>query len=1062
MSTFSMFRTKFSFFMSVLASTLFFLLAAQSAHAEIVTIASGTVTYPDGSPAADVQISIQGPSGFGVNDITDVSGNYALADESANFTDGSYQINMSAPASYIKPVALPYVFSYTSGEPPEDYDMELIDAPKQIHVTVRDTSGNLITTAQINSYTKSTDTVSANSRVEDDGTTTLYASGELSTEWIVSADANLSSYTPDPDENGFVAIEGGKKVTFAADATEETEELEFTVADSRDYLVHLTYLDTDGEPYSNGTDQFDVIYTGYNKDYGTVSTKRKISPDGDISIYLLPGVWRFNISADSAPDGKSIDPRTMTFVVPDAPGEYEMGSVQMVDDISTISGVVSVRTFDESGNPTDTPTEGVDVNIINTDTGFREVRTTGANGMITFFDLPLGTYNLSANGEGMIPLSSAIATLTSDQQTVGGLQLLTTEADLTITGSVKIGTTPVENVPASVVLQGDGQTFSAPIQADGSYELQTYQNGFSGTPELVVSTLPGADVFMPQPVPLNSFEGLTSLEQDLQVNDDEKIITGNIHNQTDETIDVATLGVGSVTAVNLTTGSIEEVDLADDGSYSLSVGDGDWTIVPKLEFSNTNLQAPGSSNQVVSITPDTPNSQELNLPVLETPLVVTGSVVDPDGNPIPEAPVVLTNLPALQSEAVQNAGTVDPADIISLSTMSDNDGNISVNVPANQEFTVYYGTNPDIDQHVEPLAQTVTVGDQNVELAPAEYREATATLTGTVPEGITMANVTVYSPQGGSQTVEPNQEGAFTIPVLPGDWQVAVSGVQDNELMLGQADVSVAEGTTTIIPEVTSTGIDFPAAVSETGDADEAMTITNTAGAMVSLPAYAAGYSGEIRVDMAPESSVVFVNGIAQVGLAYNINVLDSSGFSLSTLSLPATVSLPLDESLLQGSQPEEVQGSYYQPDLGTYLYDGIVAGATDDHMVIQTSHFTRFAATTIPNDETLQSSEEEDDEVVLTKPGKPRTLNAKKITHTSALLKWKKPRNSTVGKYKLQVREFKVKKEKQWDKYNKVERTKKRVKKLDAHTRYQFRVRACNSEGCSKFTKWESFRTKH
>lgn len=1055
-----MFRTKFSFFMSVLASTLFFLLAAQSAHAEIVTIASGTVTYPDGSPAADVQMSIQGPSGSGFNDVTDASGNYALADDSANLQNGSYQINMSAPASYIKPVSLPYVFSYTSGDPAEDYDMELIDAPKQIHVTVRDTSGNLITSAQINSYTKSTDTVSANSQIEEDGTTTLYASGELSTEWIVSADANLSSYAPDPDDNGFVAIEGGKKVTFAADATEETEELEFTVADSRDYLVNLTYLDTDGDPYSNGTDQFDVIYTGYNKDYGTISTKRKISPEGDQSIYLLPGVWRFNISADSAPDGKSIDPRTMTFVVPDAPGEYEMGSVQLVDDVSSISGVVSVRTFDESGNPTDTPTEGVDVNIINTDTGFREVRTTAANGIITFFDLPLGTYNLSANGDGMIPLSSATATLTSDQQTVAGLQLLTTEADLTITGSVKIGATPVENVPASVVLQGDGQTFSAPIQADGSYELQTYQNGFSGTPELVVSTLPGADVFLPQPISLNSFDGQTELEQDLQVNDNEKIITGNIHNQADETIDADTLGVASVSAVNLTSGSIEEVDLADDGSYSLSVGDGDWTIVPKLEFSNTSLQAPGSSNQVVSITPDTPNSQELNLPVLETPLVVTGSVTDPDGSPIPEAPVVLTNLPALQSEAAQTGGTVDPADIISLSTMSDNDGTISVNVPANQEFTVYYGTNPDIDQHVEPLAQTITVEEENVELETAEYREATATLSGTVPEDLTMANVTIYSPEGGSQTVEPNQEGAFTIPVLPGDWQVAVSGVQDNELMLGQTDVSVAEGTTTLDPEVTATGIDFPAAVSETGSADEAMTITNTAGAMVSLPAYAAGYSGDIRVDMAPESSVVFVNGVAQVGLAYNINVLDSSGFSLTTLSLPATVSLPLDESLLQGSEPEEVQGSYYQPDLGTYLYDGIVAGATDDHMVIQTSHFTRFAATTIPNDETVQDSEE--NEVVLTKPGKPRALNAKKITDTTALLNWKKPRNSTVGKYKLQVREFKVKKQKQWDTYNKVERTKKRVKKLDAQTRYQFRVRACNSQGCSKFTKWETFRTKH
>ncbi len=1055
MSTFSVFRTKFSVLMSVLASTLFFLLAAQSAQAAIITIASGTVTYPDGSPAADVQITLQGPNGSGVSDVTDSNGNYALADEESNFQAGSYQIDMSAPALYLQPTGLPYSFDYTVGEAAEDYDMELIDAPKQIHVTVRDTSGNLITTAQINSYTKSTDTVSATQRIEGDGTTTLYVSGELSTEWIVSADANLSSYDPNPDENGFVAIEGGKKVTFADDATSETEELEFTVADSRDYLVHLTYLDTDGEPYSNGTDQFDVIYTGYNKNYGTISTKRKVSPEGDISIYLLPGVWRFNISADSAPDGKSIDPRTMTFVVPDAPGEYEMGSVQMVEDSSNISGVISVRTFDDAGNPTDTPTEGVDVNFINVDTGYRGVRTTGAEGVFNLPELPLGTYNLSANGDGMIPLSSATATLTSDQQFVSGLELLTTEADLTITGNVELTNDAVENVPGSVVLQGNGETFSAPIQPDGSYELQTYQNAFTEVPELVVSTLPGADVFLPEPVPVENFQASGDIEQDLQVSDQEKVITGTIRNQAGVDVDVDTVGAASVAAVNLTTGSIEEVDVAEDGSYSLSVGDGDWTVVPKLEFSNTSLQAAGSSSEVASVTPDSPESQEINLPVLETPLVVTGSVVDPTGTAIPEAPVVLTNLPALQSEAVQAGDVVDPAEIISLSTTSDNDGNISVNVPANQEFTVYYGTNPDIDQHVEPLAQTITVAEENVELAPAEYREASATLSGTVPEGLTMASVTVYSPEGGSQTVEADQEGAFSIPVLPGDWQVAVSGVQDNQLMLGQVDVSVAEGTTTLNPEVAATGLDFPAAVSETGSADEAMTVTNTAGAMVSLPAYAAGYTGDIRVDMAPESSVVFVNGIAQVGLAYDINVLDGSGFSLTTLNLPATVSLPLDESLSQDSQPEEVQGSYYQPDLGTYLYDGIVAGAAEDHMVIQTSHFTRFAATTIPNDEVMASEDE------LSKPGKPRALKVKKIKDSSALLDWKKPSNSTVEKYKVQVRESKVKKEKQWDKYNNVVGTKKRVKKLEAHTRYQFRVRACNSEGCSKFAKWESFRTK-
>ena len=94
-------------------------------------------------------------------------------------------------------------------------------------------------------------------------------------------------------------------------------------------------------------------------------------------------------------------------------------------------------------------------------------------------------------------------------------------------------------------------------------------------------------------------------------------------------------------------------------------------------------------------------------------------------------------------------------------------------------------------------------------------------------------------------------------------------------------------------------------------------------------------------------------------------------------------------------------------------------------------------------------------------KPGKARSLKAKKIQENQAKLTWKKPKDSTVSKYKVQLRENKVKKAKQWKKYNNLTKRIKLAKKLESGTKYQFRVRARNSAGWGKWSKWKRFTTQ-
>ncbi len=93
--------------------------------------------------------------------------------------------------------------------------------------------------------------------------------------------------------------------------------------------------------------------------------------------------------------------------------------------------------------------------------------------------------------------------------------------------------------------------------------------------------------------------------------------------------------------------------------------------------------------------------------------------------------------------------------------------------------------------------------------------------------------------------------------------------------------------------------------------------------------------------------------------------------------------------------------------------------------------------------------------------PGKPTALKAKKIKKKSFKARWTAPVDSTVTKYVLQVRKFKIKKKSKWRTFKSVTKTTKLVKKLKPATKYQFRLRAVNDNGKSGFTRWKKFTTK-
>lgn len=116
-------------------------------------------------------------------------------------------------------------------------------------------------------------------------------------------------------------------------------------------------------------------------------------------------------------------------------------------------------------------------------------------------------------------------------------------------------------------------------------------------------------------------------------------------------------------------------------------------------------------------------------------------------------------------------------------------------------------------------------------------------------------------------------------------------------------------------------------------------------------------------------------------------------------------------------------------------------------------------------NDLEIVSTVEEEEELSVPATPKKKNFEVKKKKKCSALLKWKSQSAATY--YKLRLEKYKKKKKtyKKIKLYKNLTAKKKQIKKskkiLKAGTKYRFKMKACNSAGCSDWSKYKKFTTK-
>lgn len=1008
-----------------------FVLLAFTAQAVTTTIASGTVKDQAGQATVNMPVECHNAnSSFSLSATSDSSGQFTCSGDTSTLAVGTTIIvEARPPAGYNAEQATTFTWNGTAQT---GITLTVVATTKTINITIHDDLGQDVTadvTVQpINvepgeNVAQSIDTVAGTGSVD-----ISFPDG------LVSVDANISD--TNAESYPWMEIGGPQAVHFTDDTSIESTDLDFTVVHS-DTKAKVKMLDKNGDILTQNDFNGDIYFNGYNDTYGSISTRRKVdSSTGMVTVYLLPGVWHVSAIHQQL-DGQSFDPDEVSFVLSDEAGTTDWGTVQAQDDSGELSGTVS---FTSDTAVTAVTTDTTTVEVTNLDTNQRYSTPVAADNTFQFSDMAFGTYTVTVVGDDVLPDQTASVELTNKKSTVSQVKLKANVANTTIAGQLLDSSgAAVENFTGTVVLTTQAGEYTAPVESDGSYEIPLYNGGVDGTDAtLTLVTQPGADGYASNQTVTIADGDIT---EDFTLKTNEATITGQMRDSDGDDVTVTQLGDDAkMMAINADTGSVEMADIATDGSFSLEVGPGIWNLVPRFPDTDTEVYAGNVSSKAVDVSAG--ETVDTNVAVLEKTATITGTVTDTSGDAVAEAPVVLTNLPALQAAG----GTVDPSDIVTLTTTTNSKGEISVDAPPG-DYTLTFGTNPDTADVLAPASMDVTAKADKDTSFSAEFRETTADIKGTLTDHFTSATVTAYSADGGSVTADVGKDGSYDLALTPGDWDVTVTGVKGGELYLQETMVTVGSGDTTVSFDPKPTGIDFPAMASVTGAADENISVSNSAGASVDLPAFAAAYSGDLTVTLAPVVAMNHTGDISQVGLSYDVRVLDENDIPITSLNKDATVTLPLDNSLTGDVTNGEMTASYFNDSLQTNLFDGIVGDVQDDQLVIQTKHFSRFAATTTGQ--------------VISTPNKVKgsSLKAKAIQATQATLQWLKPAHTAVRFYTVQVRPSGVDKVKQWKTYT-VKKLHTVIKKLSGQTAYDFRVRACNQFACSDYTDWKTFTT--
>ncbi len=455
---------------------------------------------------------------------------------------------------------------------------------------------------------------------------------------------------------------------------------------------------------------------------------------------------------------------------------------------------------------------------------------------------------------------------------------------------------------------------------------------------------------------------------------------------------------------------------------------------------------------------------------------VTGSLTaileDEDGNPVPFTWVGCSNWPELENQVT---GDFEGGRVIENGNGSGTDGVAVIGLVADHIYECWVGV-PSDQSLISPGSQLIDLTSSDDVNETFVFQTADATIDGDVEfadgsegtiEDINWLWCNGWAEEGYSSN-DDSTGTEFSLPVISGNWHVWCGtdvvnddgsrswyNAQEDTLVEVTGEGSFDAGTITLTESV----FEIPESFSETFDATSLKTIVLEDGTTLTIPANALATDGNVTLTAEPELQSYHTYADAPFGFPWNFEVYDGDGVLISgDFNESVTITIPYDEEQLAelGLDESIIFPKVWDDAAGAWVD---VTNATQDMdantITFTVQHFSQIGLV-YDNQQAVAAAS--------SKPLKPRALDVKRRKAHSVVVDWKQPSNGdsvNVGRYKVQVRKFQVKDKSKYRKFVVKGKTQRKVKKLKSDTRYQFRVRACNTNGCSDFTKWKKFRTK-
>ena len=606
-----------------------------------------------------------------------------------------------------------------------------------------------------------------------------------------------------------------------------------------------------------------------------------------------------------------------------------------------------------------------------------------------------GTFTITHDGFEFIPSqelesnASYTYSLFATLKDRNGMSLLPFTASFT-TGS---GAGRLSGTINGKVNDSDGKAV-----ARATVYLFSYQNSFWRTVETDASgsfqaVLPGGNYFIEVHPPFDNVDLGRANPREIKILSGE---TQNIALVLNKTIKVIT-GIVSfsngsavtdaeVSAYASETKQWKNIAVDANGSYKLKVGGGVWFVgLHPRDADQAAWLWNEPPRRVVFSNDQNGETKTVDFVVPVSNTTVTVTTVDDVGAPLSNTGVVIDSGRFIQSQSLSSSffGFVPPE-----FRVTDSSGKAVFTLRAGAYYVRAYLSSD--RGYFNPAEQQVTLSGGDAKEIKMVFRKKQQTRASMI-RGVTIleqgipvdAFVWAWSERGGFVSTQSDENGVFSITVLPNDrWHVGAGkeykefGYKSTELIIDVKNEPVAveialikQGTAPLPPTVN---------VTETAQSQVVAQVTD--GAQMTLPPSAATSTNTVQLEINPTLEAPVQTGTKVMGTVYDVTVRDGGGKEITSLAKEAELIIPYSEEELknQGVSEDAIVPSFFDEKTETWVtIDDYTIDKERNVIIARVTHLTRFAITAAAD---------------ITPPSAPTTINTQVLGAGKIKITWKNP----------------------------------------------------------------------